>query len=282
MKLPAVLLSLPLMLPYAASAAAPDPIAYACYFCSAEEMQQKALQQGVGEHYIYDASIKFMVAFAVRNEGTGLTATEFAPAPWVQTQFNAMIRAYDATAGAFVHKLTDVRLLPPGGAHTRSDAYLWGQHTTALNPVHPAARETARRYIEQKLSLPYLRADVEHGRLLRFESADSETPPIVARLAMGGTIIGTVDFFYDRDSGRWEYLRASDAREHIQETAEDFVGPSGRRTFFYSRYHDRLSDYFVERARLAGVRVVGKTPPYNDVGIVCEQHPSEKVCTITY
>lgn len=268
--------------PHAALATPEDPVAYGCYFCTTDEMQRTAIQKGVGEHYVYDQSQNALIGFRVVQQQAGLIATSFAPAGWIRTQFNAMMNAYDPDAAAFVHEVRDVALLPPGTAHARSDAYLWGHHTSALHPLHVAARETARRFIEQRVQLDYLKADVEHGRLLRFESRQSDTPPIIVRLRMKDWLLGTIDYFHDRDSKRWEYLRAMDVREPIQESAEDFVGPTGRRTYFYSKYHYRIPDYFVQRAHLAGVRLRGETPPYNDLGIVCQIEAGEKVCTLTW
>jgi len=286
-----LLLVLPLSLPFAvnaasASASSPmvqDPIAYSCYFCTWDEMQQAAISRGQGEHFVYDSSSRYLVGFVVEGDDGTLSATGFTPPGWMQTQFNAMINVHDAKAGAFVHRLKDVMLLAPGTHAARSDVHLWGHHTSALHPLHPQARETARRYIASKpTSFAYMKADVEHGRLLRLQSSQGATVPIVARLEMSNFNLGNVDFFYDHDSKRWEYLGAIDAREPVQESADDFVGPTGRRTYFYSMYHGRMPDYFVQRAHLAGVTVRGKTPPYNDLGIVCELEGTEKVCTLMW
>lgn len=265
------------------AAGAEDPIAYSCYFCSWDEMQELAVSHGAGEHYVYDTSRKYLVGFNVSAAGETPGATGFAPPGWIQTQFNAMINAYNAPAGAFVHSLRDVVLLAPGTHAARSDAYLWGHHTSALHPLHPQARETARRYIASKATqFDYLKADVEQGRLLRLQSENGATIPIVVRLEMRASYVGSVDFFYDRASGGWEYLGAKDVREPIQESAEDFAGPSGRRTYFYSQYHIGIPNYFVQRALLAGVTVVGKTPPYRDLGIACEREGAETVCTLIW
>lgn len=266
----------------AATASAADPIAYACYYCSYPEMESVALGKGPGEHYVYDQAAKSIAGFTVVQAGATLSATGFTPPTWVRTQFNAMLAVYDAPTGAFVHVLKNVSLLAPGTTHTRSTTYLWGHHTSALNPVHVEAREIARRHVEQRLTLPYLTADVEHGRLLRFQSPDANIVPIVARLQMSALYTGHVDFLYDRDTGTWSYLQAWDVREPIQESAQDFAGPLGRRTYFYSKFHGRMSDFFVERAAWAGVRINGSTPPYNDVGIVCTDQVGDKSCTLTW
>ena len=280
-----LLLLLPLILPSAlasaATSAAQDPIAYSCYFCTWDEMQDAAVARGTGEHFIYDSSRKYIVGFTVHDNDGTLNAVGFAPPVWIQTQFNAMINVHDAKARAFIHPVKNVSLLAPG-PQARSDVYLWGQHTSALHPRHEAAREIARRFIVQRARLDYLHADVEQGRLLRVMSVAGEEVPIVVRLEMSASSVGTVDFFYDHDNKRWEYLGARDVREPIQESADDFVGPTGRRTYFYSMYHDRMSDYFVQRAHLAGVTVRGETPPHNDLGIICEVQAGEKVCTLIW
>ena len=265
----------------AAEATHSDPIAYACYYCSYPEMEAVALSKGPGEHYVYDQAAKSIHGFAVTQQGPTLGATGFAPPHWVTTQFSTMLKAYDAPSGAFVHVMRNVDLPAPGRPHTRSDAYLWGHHTTALNVLHGQARELARRHITQRLLLPYLTADVEHGRLLRFQTSSGEFIPIIARLQPSDIHLGGVDYVYERDSGAWHYLQARDIRNQIPESAEDFIGPTGRRAFTYAYTQTKLAEYFIQRAQWAGVRIVGDLMPERAVTFICTQNAKDRSCTLS-
>lgn len=266
----------------AAAAAPPDPIAYACFYCSSAEMEAVALSKGVGEHYVYDQAMRSMQGFVVTQQSANLVAAGFAPPRWVMTQYAALLAVYDAPTGAFVHVMKDVKLPAPGTPHTRSDVYLWGHHTTGLNPLHAQARDIGRRHIVNRLSLPYLDADAEHGRLIRFQTASGGFVPIIARLQISNMYLGQVDYLFDRGSNAWHYLQASDIRHAIPETAEDFTGPTGRRTFNYAWTHRGLADYFVQRAAWAGVQIVGQTMPERETTFVCTDTAGRKSCTLTW
>jgi len=265
----------------AASAVPPDPIAYPCYYCSYPEMEAVALSKGAGEHYVYDQSRNAIHGFVVTQQGANLGAAGFAPPQWVMRQFLAMLEVYDPVSGAFVHMMTNVNLFAPGRPHTRSDAYLWGHHTTALNILHGQAREIARRHISQRLVLPYLTADVEHGRLLRFQTSAGAFIPTIARLYPSSMRLGNVDYVYEHDSGSWHYLQASDYCNEIPESAADFTGPTGRRMFTYTSAQTLLADYFIERARWAGVRILGELTPGREVTFLCTESASDRSCTLS-
>jgi len=268
--------------PAIAASAPPDPIAYPCYYCSYPEMEAVALSKGAGEHYVYDQSANAIHGFAVTQQGNHPGVAGFVPPRWVTTQFSAMLKVYHAPSGAFVHVMRDVNLPAPGRPHTRSNAYLWGHHTTALNVLHGQARELARRHITRALLLPYLTADVEHGRLLRFQTSAGEFIPIIASLRPSNIYLGQVDYVYERGSGSWHYLQASDIRNEIPESAEDFTGPTGRRAFTYAYTHTELAEHFIERAEWAGVKIVGDLMPGREVAFICTRNDDDRSCALSW
>jgi hypothetical protein len=271
----------------------PDPIAYSCYFCTDEEMEQVAIDQGEGQHYVYDANRNptfygsdGIFGYVVRIETGIATAARFEPEPWLKQQYSSIMRAsWSNPALAPIHTISNVTLLAPDSHHGRSatSPYLWGHHTSALNPLHPRARETLRRWIAENVDLPYLRADTEHGRVLQFAFQTGGRNPTLLRLYMPHNGLGHIDFYLDRANRRWEYLGARNG-VGIEESAGDFVGPTGLRQFEYSstNNHEKVMAAFLERAQWAGVTVIGQFSARLWNYVDCEEKAGVPVCTIKH
>lgn len=270
-------------LPYQAMASVEDPVAQPCYMCTNAEMYAKARSLGVGSHYVYQGSSETNIqGFHVTNEGGELVATHFVPEPWIRTQYNALMKLYDYTRGEFVDEWGTVGLQPPGSPHVmmekpQSDSILWGHHVSDLNPRRMEARETVRRMLTRSIRFDYLRADTEHGRILRFESQLHGAAPLIAKLKILTSELGYVEFYFDYETRQWEYLNSRDWNWVIQEKADDFLYPDGSpRRLVYQR---SLAPYFVQRAGWAGVQVIG-TPPFgsSSVAYLCARIAGKIEC----
>ncbi len=106
------------VLPLEAQGRLPDPIAYSCYFCTEEEMEQVAIDQGAGEHYVYDAREEWdsyrgegIFGYIVTFDGGTATATRFTPESWVREQYGNMLRRYSFADGTTVYSISNVRLI---------------------------------------------------------------------------------------------------------------------------------------------------------------------------
>lgn len=270
-------------LPCPAVASVEDPVAYPCYMCTDDEMYAKARSLGVGSHYVYQAASQTNIqGFHVTNEGGQLVATHFVPAPWIRSQYNTFMKMYKTTRGEFVDEWSTVSLHPPGSPHVlkeqvQSDTILWGHHVGDLHPQRMEARETVRRMLERSFRFDFLRTDTEHGRILRFESQSHGQSPLIARLNILTSVLGYVEFYFDYDTRRWEYLRSADWNLWVQEKADDFLWPDGstRRNI----YRRELMPYFLQRAQWAGVQVSG-TPLFgtSEVSYVCARNTGKIQC----
>lgn len=270
-------------LPYPAVASVEDPVAQPCYMCTDAEMYAKARSLGVGSHYVYQgASQTNIQGFHVTNEGGELVATHFVPAPWIRTQYNALMKIYNSVRGEFVDQWGSVSLQPPGSPHVmqsqpQSSSILWGHHVSDLNPQRMEARETVRRMLTRASRFDYLRADAEHGRILRFESQLHGAAPLIAELKILTSTLGYVEFYFDYDTRQWEYLKSRDWNLVLQEKADDFLWPDGStRRLVYQR---GLMPYFLQRAEWAGVQVIG-TPLFGtpEVSYVCARNAGKIQC----
>jgi hypothetical protein len=90
-----------------------DPIAYKCYYCTPDEMEDVALAQGVGRHYVYDAQKLTIVGYDVDLRDGALKAESFVAEGWLQTQFLGMMSLYDPRDGEMRHFISDVALFAP-------------------------------------------------------------------------------------------------------------------------------------------------------------------------
>lgn len=158
------------------------------------------------------------------------------------------------------------------------DTVLWGHHVSDLYPRHLEARETVRRMLTRAPRFDFLKADTEHGRILRFESQLQGGLPLISRLNIL-YFLGWVESFFDYDTRQWVYLQSSDGRNLIQESEDDFVRPDGspRRLT-----NDREFDpYFRQRAAWAGVDVVGTLPDrYRDATYLCSRTAGKIQCLL--
>jgi hypothetical protein len=267
-------------LPVQAAANVEDPIAYKCYMCTDDERVAVALGRGVGEHYVYNAAnTRKLWAYRVALEGNTLVAEEFAPANWITYQYEKFMSMYKEDRGEFVDAYGTVALQPPGSPHVRSDLRLWGHHVSGLNPDHEQAREIALRSITARAS--YLAGDPEHGRLLRFEPQLRGDAPLIARFNILHTYLGFIEFFFNYDTRRWEYLESGDQYNRMQERPEDFLSADGGpRSFRYPYTYDQLQPYFVQRAEWAGVNIIGELPVRADVTFNCSRVNEQTQCRI--
>lgn len=265
-----------------AQAAVEDPIARPCYMCNANEMYDRAESLGVGEHYLYDGASRTNIqGFNVTEVGGKPIATHFVPPAWIRTQYNEMMKIYDQNRGEFVDEWGTVALQPPGSPHVRSNTVMWGHHVAAVNPRHQEAREIVQRMLSRTFRFDYLRADTEHGRILRFESQLDGGTPLISRLNILHSYLGFIEFFFNYDTRTWEYLESGDRFARMQEKPEDFLSPDGSpRDFRYRRDYTELQPYFVERARWAGVEVIGQLPTFAEVVFSCSRRMEKIQCVI--
>ena len=271
-------------LPSHALADIKDPIARTCYYCTPDEMSERAKALGPGEHYIYDgASWTNIQGFHVTEQNGQRVAQHFQPAAWIRTQYNAMMKLYDQPSGRFVDQWGTVSLQPPGSPHVlmeqiKTDTVLWGHHVSDLNPRHPEARATVRRMLTGASRFAFLKADTEHGRILRFESQAYGMLPLISKLNIN-LYLGWVESFFDYETREWVYLRSSDESNLVQESVDDFVLPDGSpRRLTNAREFD---PYFRQRAAWAGVDVIG-TPlqGFRSATYLCSRTAGKTQCRL--
>lgn len=267
-------------LPMQAMANEEDPIAYKCYYCTPDEMEDVALAQGVGRHYVYDAENLIIVGFDVAAPSGNLIASPFEAEDWVKTQFKGMMGIYNPSDGSMKAWITKVALLAPDSDHGRKNQRLWGHHLTALNPVHDRAREVVRRFLKASPELAFLDTTTSEGKLLRFKyMMDDESRPIIVTLHFDTTDPGFARFFFDHSTREWHFLDAKD-RYPIQQDWSDFGPQQGNNYFNYASLRDELSEAFVKRAMWASVPVHGSIPEHKDVQFRCERKVDDIQCHI--
>ncbi len=269
-------------LPLQAMANEDDPIAYKCYYCTPAEMEDVALAQGVGRHYVYDYSDLRIAGFEVSRAGNNLVATSFVAEEWVQQQFIGFMALLDPSSGIKYVQFGDVELLAPGTDHGRVTQLLWGHHLSALHPDHGKARETVHRFLMSRRELQFLDTTLSNGRLLKFEHELASPSPIVASLAIGkyGVWGYTFNskFQFDRESRRWHHA-ASSASGPIQQTRMDFAPTDGIHRFVISDHVNILGNAFIERAKWASIPVHGELPRWR-AEFRCERKADDIQCYI--
>jgi hypothetical protein len=266
-------------LPFQAAAEVEDPIARPCYMCTPQEMQERARNLGPGEHYVYGNGA--LLGFRVTGGNGQVVAEQFAPAAWMRTQYTELMRIYNQHRGEFVDTWTSLTLNPPGSPHVRSDTILWAHHVAGVHPDHLQAREYVRRVLTNSTRFNYLKADKEHGRVLRFEAQLDGRMPLISRIHTGQTYLGFKEFFFDYDNKRWEYLESGDMYNRMQDRPENFLSADGGpRSFRYPYSYHELQPYFVQRAEFAGVKVIGQLPVRSDVMFNCSRVGTQTECRI--
>jgi len=270
-------------LPMQAVANDQDPIAYKCYYCTPAEMEDVALAQGVGRHYVYDASKPRIEGFDVASVGGELTALSFEAEPWVQRQFRGMIGLYRLTDGTMAAWLKGVGLSAPGTEHGRTPRLLWGHHLSSLHPDHVAARETVHRFLTEAPQLRFLDTSDSGGRLLMFAHMVEKESPIIATLNFGPYPEFDGDgllarFFFNHATRRWNYIDAEDRDHPIQESREDFAPVEGITRFEYTYTYSQYTSTFIDRARWASIPVHGEQPPYSKPKFRCERKTDDIQC----
>jgi hypothetical protein len=269
-------------LPMPATAQADDPIAYKCYYCTPAEMEEVALLQGVGKHYVYDVSRPHIEGFNVALQGGRLVADPFPPEAWTKKQFIGLVQLYGHDLGGSSLEpqgsFERVYLYAPGSDHARASPYLSSGHFSALHPDHRAARQTVARFLASHPVLGFLDTEASGGRLLRLElNKEGDRPPI-ATTGFSGRHFAR--FFYDYSARRWEYLAAYDGLYWVQEKADDFVIEGQPTTFKYRWLESGQRDAFIDRAASAGVVMVGTPVLHNDATIFCERVEEGVRCTV--
>lgn len=258
-----------------------DPVAFKCYMCTEGERVALALSKGVGERYVFGGGIyaTSLHGYRVTSQAGRLVAEYFQPAGWMRSQYETMMYGYKADRGANVVEFGTVSLHAPGSPHARSDNLLWGHHVSALNPVHPQAREIARRSVEGRMQ-SFVNADAAHGRILRLESEFGERLPLIVRLNIIRTGLGEIEYLFDHDSRTWNYLQSGDFHHYMQETPEDFLSADGGpRTFRYPGLDDG-EPYLVKRAHMAGIEVLGELSGSGTPSIYCSRVAAAIQCRI--
>ena len=270
-------------LPMQAMANEDDPIAYKCYYCTPAEMEDVALAQGVGRHYVYDAKKWTIFGYDVLSVGGELKATQFPAESWVQTQFQGMLGIFNNSTGEMVIRV-DSYLYAPDTEHGRFNRYIWGHHLSSLNPQHERVREILQRFLRDHEHMTFLDTSSSGGRLLRFNYMVPGDRPILAKVDYIGSDYGASDFYFDHASRQWRYL-SSHARAYystplIQESRDDFAREQGKTVHRYENGQRTLASAFVERARWASIPVHGQMPTSGNVSIRCERSGEDIQCYI--
>ncbi|AOA73096.1 hypothetical protein [Stenotrophomonas rhizophila] len=268
-------------MPMQAVANEEDPIAYKCYYCTPDEMEEVALAQGVGKHYLYDASKMTITGHDVRLVDGTLKADSFTAEDWVKTQFLGMMKLYDGYTGDMSARIEDVSLFAPGTEHGRGYSYLWGHHLSSLNPTNPIAREYVYRYLAEHPDLKFLDTSTSGGKLLRFEYMLGGEHPITAQLQFIYRKGLHTLVYFDHKSRQWQYLGTeSPYQPSIQDRREDFAPSDGDWTFRYSRTDNDLAQAFIERALWAKIPVHGQLPIFDPVQFTCKRAADDIQCYI--
>ncbi|HDS0924822.1 TPA: hypothetical protein QDZ10_003316 [Stenotrophomonas maltophilia] len=273
-------------MPMQAVASEEDPIAYKCYYCTPDEMEEVALAQGVGRHYVYDAEKLTIVGFDVFLRDEVLKAESFVAESWVQNQFLGMMSLYDPHSGEMRLYIRDVGLLAPNTEHGRRSRYIWGQDITALNPHHAQARESVRRYLTEHTELSFLDTSNSSGKLLKFHYAmNGDRPIVVAMTFKGNSDINSHTYYYfNHDGRRWTYLYSNlpqgYSHERIQEDRLDFAPSEGDTIFDYRTGNGFWAEAFIERATWANIPVHGQLPVRESVRFTCKRATDDIQCYI--
>ncbi|WNH52939.1 hypothetical protein [Stenotrophomonas oahuensis] len=272
-------------LPMQAMANGDDPIAYKCYYCTPAEMEDVALAQGVGRHYVYDYASRSIMGFEVAQAGGNLVANPFKAESWVDRQFRGMAALYDVTTSSMTIRFDEVKLLAPGTEHGREiGRMLWGHHLSALHPDHAEARETIHRYLTEHPELVFLDTTTSGGRLLKFAHSIENPAPILATMHMGEEFLWggrmRVDFYFDHATRHWHFLDAKAGGSYfVQNSRDDFAPAEGRFTFdhHYNRPELPLAA-FIERAGWASLPVHGEVVPGKTRSVRCERTTDDIQC----
>ncbi len=271
-------------LPMQAIANEEDPIAYKCYYCTPAEMEDVALAQGVGRHYVYDYASRSIMGFEIAQAGNNLIANPFTAESWVQRQFKGMVALYQLIDGSMRAEFNYVAILAPGTEHGRSPRILWGHHLSALHPDHATARETVHRFLESSPELSFLDTSDSDGKLLRLAHTVDMDNTMIAHLSFGahpGFDDGLLArFLFDHATRRWEYLDAQDRDHPIQQTRDDFAPAEGITRFNYQRTYSVYTSTFIDRARWASIPVHGEVPSSGLKKVRCERNTDDIQCYI--
>ncbi|WP_313456235.1 hypothetical protein [Stenotrophomonas sp.] len=269
-------------LPMQAMANEEDPIAYKCYYCTPAEMEDVALAQGVGRHYVYDYSDLSIAGFEVAHTGGNLIATPFPVEDWLERQYQGFMALMDPSLGIMLGQLENVELLAPDTDHGRSTQLLWGHHLSALHPKHGIARETVHRFLMTTPEFNFLDTSTTGGRLLKFEHELHTPLSLYAGLHFGRDMVWNdilySNFQFDRASRRWHHI-SSFASGPIQQTRIDFAPTEGGRRFSINDHVNVLGNAFIERAAWASVPVHGELPTWR-VMFRCERKADDIQCYI--
>lgn len=268
-------------MPMQAVANEEDPIAYKCYYCTPDEMEDVALAQGVGRHYVYDAQNLSIAGYEVKMADGALHAVSFEAEGWVKNQFLGMMNLYSGSNGEMSIYLHRVELLAPGTEHGKGYSYLWGHHLSSLNPTHLTARQYVFRYLAEHPDLRFLDTSMTSGKLLKFQYMLEGSHPIKAFLWFVNREESYAELHFDHASRQWHYLGTQSALgDSIQESREDFAPTDGHWTYQYHWTDRVLAQAFIERATWANIPVHGQLPVYDPAKFTCKRAGEDIQCHI--
>ncbi len=268
-------------LPMQAMANEDDPIAYKCYYCTPAEMEDVALAQGVGRHYVYDASNLNISGFDITTIDGHLVVTPFVAENWVQSQFKGMMALYSSFDGTMNAIITDPPLLAPGSDHGRNSQLMWGHHLSMLHPAHERSWEVVNRYLKTVPSLEFINIPEAEGRLLRLAYMETGMGPLTATLYFYDSDLGSAVFGFEHSTRRWHFLEAKDRKEPVQLTRDDFAPQQGNTYFDYGKtFYKELAEAFIERAGFAGVPVHGELTSFGPWDFRCERKAEDIQCYV--
>ncbi len=268
-------------LPMQAAANDGDPIAYKCYYCTPAEMEDVALAQGVGQHYVYDAQKLTITGYDVEMDSGTLKALAFAAPDWVTRQFLGMMRLYRAYDGTTMADIRNVALLAPGTEHSRSSRYIWAHNLSALVPTHEASRELVHRYLMDHPDTNFLDTSHSGDRLLRFEHMLDGTNPITAQLTYTSLNRYRSYFYFDHGSRQWRFLESiAFADDTIQDNRDDFAPAAGEWRFYFGSSDQVYAEAFAQRAAWGNIPFHGSVPQHGSVRIMCKRAADDIQCYV--
>lgn len=232
---------------------AQDIEATRCDGCTASQMQNVALQQGLGIRYVYNLPGGVIVGYWVTDEDIYLgqyvrMAVPVMPEGWILDQFAAIHQFYLDNGGSLTAALSNATPAASGGHVNAYDVVGSSKDRNAVvNDLHDNPR------------LVFTSVFASFGRAIKLTGLVSPDPDLTVKAMFPD---GSYAYFkFNWDTKEWEYVSKSAVDSHgnsIPETPEDFTngGAGGSYDFSGPGNPNDVND-FLHRAWQAGVPVHG-------------------------
>lgn len=240
---------------FAGSVAAQDVSTLACENCTASQMENLAIERGVGMHYIHSMERGVIVKYWVTEEDFGRgqhvrLAHLVQPEDWVLDQFALLHQFYLDNGRSLTASLRSSKARSTGGT---------------INAYHVVGSSRDRNAVVNELHdnprLVFTSVFASFGRAIKLANVVTPDPALTVKTMFPD---GSHAYFrFNWDTKRWEYVPKSAVDSHgnsIPETADDFTNNGVGATYdFRGAGNERDVQDFLQRARGAGVRIEGGT-----------------------